>query len=476
MTPTKLTYLIIIIVSISAGLLFYQLSELMQFFGDQGWYYLSARDMVLTGNIPTVGIASSHPWLHQGAYWTYILAAIFSVTNFSPIAPGYFTAGIGVITVLLMYVIGKRMFSPTVGLLAAFLYATSPLITIHARAPYHTSLIPLVTLFFIYSLYRWLSGKVICFPITIFLIAVLYNFQISTTPYLIVFALFVVYGFWGKKNYFTEILTRKILGLSFLAWLIPMIPMLIYDFQNGFPQTVKFVIWIGYRVALLFGFSSIHGDKVFEPLAPFMPFTIEKIQQLIFLPNSYIAILLLLSPFLYVSYRLYVQFKEKKSSLALVTLYICFTLPFMSYLAIKTTSEAYWPMFFPSVILLISVAATYAIHVKKLKVVTIVIILLVGITNAYSLVKNNYLMNVSQFGFPFQERLTAAQIITTQADGREYNIQGVGAGSKFESFTMPYEYLTWYLGAKVSDDKENLQFTVIENNNGIRVVEKIETK
>ncbi len=476
MTFTKPTYLIILIVAVSAGLLFYRLSELMQFFGDQGWYYLSARDMILRGNVPIVGIPSSHPWLHQGAYWTYILAAIFSVTNFSPIAPGYFTAGIGVITVLLMYMIGKRMFSPTVGLLAAFLYATSPLIIIHARAPYHTSLIPLVTLFFIYSLYRWLRGKVIYFPITIFLIAVLYNFQISTTPYLAVFALFVIYGFWKKKNYFTEILNRKILGLSFFAWLIPMIPMLIYDFQNGFPQTVKFVLWIGYRVALLFGFPSIHGDRVFEPLAPFIPFTIEKIQQLIFLPNSSIAITLLLGAFSYLSYILYAKYKSKKASVALITLYICFAIPFISYLGIKTTSEAYWPMFFPTAILLIAVAAVYGMQVKRLKVVMVGIILLVGITNAYTLVKSNYLMNISQFGFPFHERLSASKIITTQADGREYNIQGVGAGSKFESFTMPYEYLTWYLGAGASDDKENLQFTVIENNNGIKVVEKIETK
>jgi len=43
-----------------------RISTLMPFIGDQGWFYLSARDLALGKSFPLVGIASSHPWLHQG--------------------------------------------------------------------------------------------------------------------------------------------------------------------------------------------------------------------------------------------------------------------------------------------------------------------------------------------------------------------------------------------------------------------------
>ena len=151
-------YLIILIVAVSAGLLFFRLLDLMPFSGDQGWFYLSAKDMLFTGNIPLVGIATSHPWLHQGPFWTYTLAIIFSLTHFNPLAPGYFTAGLGVIMVFLVYFIGRHLFSKNTGLIAAFFYSTSPLVIITARMPYHTSFIPLFVLAFIWSLYKSSKG------------------------------------------------------------------------------------------------------------------------------------------------------------------------------------------------------------------------------------------------------------------------------------------------------------------------------
>ena len=45
------------IIIFSAIVLLYRLSDLMPFIGDQGWFYLSARNMLVHGNIPLVGIA-----------------------------------------------------------------------------------------------------------------------------------------------------------------------------------------------------------------------------------------------------------------------------------------------------------------------------------------------------------------------------------------------------------------------------------
>ena len=71
---------------------------------DIGWFYISARDLIINHEIPLVGIESSRPWLHQGAIWTYILAIILWISNFNPVAPAYITALIDIATLLIVFV------------------------------------------------------------------------------------------------------------------------------------------------------------------------------------------------------------------------------------------------------------------------------------------------------------------------------------------------------------------------------------
>ncbi len=163
----------------------YRLNELMVFIGDQAWFYLSARDMLLTGTIPLVGIASSHPWLHQGPLWTYMLSFALFLGNFHPLSGAYLTAFLGTVSVFVLYVVSSKMFSPLVGIVAAGLYATSPLVVQNARFAYHTTPIPIFVMLYIFCLYLWLRGKKKYFLFLPLLLAILYNFELATIPKLI---------------------------------------------------------------------------------------------------------------------------------------------------------------------------------------------------------------------------------------------------------------------------------------------------
>ena len=193
--------LLIFILLIGAFLRLYKLPQLMPFIADQGWFYISARDMLMGGGIPLVGITSSHTWLHQGAMWTYILAVILKLFNYNPVAPAVFTALLGVITVFVVYKLGKELFSERVGLIPAFLFATAPIIIADARMAYHTSSIPLITALLILSVYRWLGGKILYFPLSLFLIALLYNFEIATFPLSATVFLITLFGLIKKKKW-----------------------------------------------------------------------------------------------------------------------------------------------------------------------------------------------------------------------------------------------------------------------------------
>ncbi|MEK7502576.1 MAG: glycosyltransferase, partial [Patescibacteria group bacterium] len=186
----------------------YKLDSTMTFIGDQGWFYLSARDAVLNKEIPLVGITSSHTWLHQGPYWTYIVAFLFWIFNFNPMVPAYFTAFLGALTIWLIYKVSKELFLEKFGLISAAIYATSPLIIANDRFAYHTSPIPFFTLIFIFCVYKWTKGNYIFFAPALITLGVLYNFELATASLFGVLFIFLFYGIIRRKSWAVKIFER----------------------------------------------------------------------------------------------------------------------------------------------------------------------------------------------------------------------------------------------------------------------------
>jgi hypothetical protein len=452
----------------------FKIGELMTFIGDQGWYYLSARDMLLNGQIPLVGIASSHPWLHQGAFWTYILAALFWIFNFNPLAPAYFNIAIGALMVLLIYKIGLEMFSRKIGIIASLLYATSPLIILNNRMPYHTNLIPLFTLLFIYAIYKWLNGRIYFFPLVLFFLTILYNFEIQTALLWFVFVALLVYGVFKKTNWIKKLVNIKIVAWSFLGIIIPMIPMFLYDITHGFPQTFKFLLWIGYHIARIFGFPSIHGNQQFPTPAPFISFTLEQLQQLVFLPNLSFAVILLLGSFFVTTYFVYINFKKKKNSISHIIIYLILIVSAAGYIGTGTASAAYFPLFFVPIIFMLAIGFDCLLFQRKTRILGLMIIIFTVSLNSYFLLDRNYLTGKG-YGPTFSEKVSVAKTMIKRADGKKYNLVGKGPGSQFASFTMNYGYLMWWLGNEPSQKPEKLQFLIGENRRGI-LMEQINSK
>ena len=140
---------------------FFKISDLMIFTGDQGWFFLSARDLIVNHKIPLVGITASITWLYQGAIFTYFLAPFLWLFKFNPLGGAVLTILFNLLAIVAIYKVGKNFFGEKVGVLAALLFPTSPLIIIHSRTAYHTSLIPLFALLFFWFLYKLIkeSGK-----------------------------------------------------------------------------------------------------------------------------------------------------------------------------------------------------------------------------------------------------------------------------------------------------------------------------
>lgn len=448
----------------------YKLDTFMPFIPDQGWFYLSVRDMLTTGNIPLVGPPTSHPWIHHGALWTYTLAALLFLGKFNPVFPAYYIAVLGVLTTLLMYYVGSKAFSRTVGLVSAFLWATSPLIILNSRIPYHTSPIPFFVIILFYLTYLWVKGYVKVFPVILFLLAVLYNHEITTFVFDITIGAILLYGILKKKSWSIRLLDRKIIFLSIVLFIIPMFPFLLYDTNHGYKQTLGFGVWVLYRLIKI-PLNVIHpsASSVASPtLSASLPEFFSYFQQLIFIP-SLIASLLIL--FASIGSALSQLIKRKASKgLGLLMLFLGVAIP--GLFLHRVPIEADTLLISPFVIILIALMLERLFKVTYLRMFLILVIILIGMINAYSLLSSQYLTKGAHGRLTIKKQMDASTRVISIAGKHRYNIKGKGELSNFPVFTMPYEYILWWKGSPPSHMKEKIQIEIWEKGDKILVEKK----
>lgn len=454
----KISLIILLTLFISLFLRTANLSISMPFIGDQGWFYISARDLLVNGDIPLVGITSSHTWLHQGPLWTYILAVALFIGEFNPLSGGVITAIFGTISTYVIYRFGKEMFSQETGIVAALFYSVSPLVIFFERMPFDPSVIPFFTICYFYCIYKWINGKIKYFPLILFFIAVLYNLELATFSLVIPFILLFFFGLVKKERFVYQALNKNIFVKSVLLFLIPMIPVLIYDMSNGFKQTLVFLVWVIYKpFSFLFKTNAINPSTDFLDILNFLFINLQK---LIFNVNFEVSAIIFLLSLLVLAYKMK---KDSKSlSNPYFLLFIFLIISILGIIINKTPSDAYLPILFPFVILTVSIFFALILRIKFLRKIILSIVFVILITNFIFSYKNTFKPD-------YKNRLETVDKIIVLTNGQEYNLIGEGNGSQFESFTMNYEYLLWWKGVPPSKKKENLKIYVSENETGIKI-------
>ncbi len=440
---------ILLILLIVIGIRVYNLPKTTFFIGDQAWFYLSARDLLISHIIPLVGITSSHVWLHQGPLWTYILAIGLLFSNFNPLSGAVISLITAVATTYLLYKIGKCFVSNTVGIFAALFYAISPLAIMFDRMPYHTTLIPLSVALFVWCTLNWLNNKINYFPWVIFMLAILYNLEISTSLFFMVIGFLMFYGYRKRMIWWIGLNNERIKIKSLILFIIPMSPMLIYDFGHGFPQTFGYLAWVVYKVSQIF--SLHHSRNIINSIE----FLVRSYYQTVFPTYSLIGEAIGLFSLIYLIYLAYRQ----KSIFLIVNLFILTTLV-LGFISGGVNSEAYLPMFLP-IIFLIEAYLFFNVGLlnKYVKPVLFVIMIVIAIFN----IKASFTEVPFYPVISYANRLQAAKEIIRQTENSSYSLIGTGEGSQFASFTMNMQYLTWWLGKPEEPQNAKIEFIINEN-------------
>jgi len=127
---------------------------IIPYFADIDWFYLSAKDALLSGQFPLLGITASIVWLHQGPLWTYMLIPAFWLSNFHRLSPVVFIVFINLFLILNFYFLTLSLFNKKTAILSTIILVLNPWLMMHLRTPYHTAPIPLFEVIFLLCLIK----------------------------------------------------------------------------------------------------------------------------------------------------------------------------------------------------------------------------------------------------------------------------------------------------------------------------------
>jgi len=208
-----------------------------------------------------------------GPYHYYFLLPFYLVTRGDPVAGAYAAVANGLIISLVTYFVGRLLFSPLVGFLAAFLFAISPsLVSWNAMyAPFYA-----ITIF--YLCYRLLSSPS---PRILSLSLFLLSLGAATHLAPLSLAIPVLFSVFLSRRHFSH---HHFL-FAFLFSLLPLLPLVIFDFRHQFLNSTKLFAFITHRSPSAAYFPFLFLRSFWRSLNVFQlfPVNIERIVSLLLL-------------------------------------------------------------------------------------------------------------------------------------------------------------------------------------------------
>lgn len=151
----KIEYcLLLVILLIATFLRFYKIPNTLGFYGDEGRDALVVKRMIVDHKFTLIGPVTSVGNMYLGPLYYYMMIIPMILFNLNPVSAAYMVAFIGVLTVFLVYYLGRIAFGRKIGLLASFLYAISVLVIKTTRSSWNPNPMPFFSLILILSLYK----------------------------------------------------------------------------------------------------------------------------------------------------------------------------------------------------------------------------------------------------------------------------------------------------------------------------------
>lgn len=421
----------------------FQSSQLgsFRFSGEVGHNLLELRTAYLSGSLPLLGPPTSHPWLSFGPLYYWMLLPVWLYMAKSALSVYVLGILMGTLTVLVNYVVIRKIANIKVARISSLFLTLSPLFVSFAESGRFFYFTVFVSYLFMLTLHHFWKGIIKSGLVVGFVYGLFFNFHYSPL------FLFPVIAFMGlrKQDKIVKHLVTFFtgLGLSFL-------PFLFADVQNKFSMIKNLVLWVPYRVA---GFIGVVNKNNFDiqtlknTLNTFIAlFGRSFTSQATYWPVITVLVLIVSILFLRKHWHQLTFFKTY--------LYVVTACALIAILILGDAPLHYLLPIFPVPILLVAYAIS---ETKNWKIITFAI---------------SVLMVFSIFSFPdhtssgYRNTLVVSQYIYSDAEGQNYYLKRLGDGDKFEGdFAQNYQYQLWLLGnepTNVGVEDGNLGYLIDE--------------
>lgn len=142
------------VLSLAAFFRLYRIDQYMIFLGDEGRDAQVIKEMVDIGHFPLIGPPTSVGNIYLGPLYYYLMLVPMFLFNLNPVAASVMVGIIGVLTVGLIYYLGKVWFGRKAGLVASFLYAISPVTIAYSNFSWNPNPLPFFALLSMLGLYK----------------------------------------------------------------------------------------------------------------------------------------------------------------------------------------------------------------------------------------------------------------------------------------------------------------------------------
>lgn len=164
--PLEFKVLLIILV-VGAFFRLYRISEYMTFLGDEGRDVIVVRRLLVNFDLILIGPGTSIGNMYLGPLYYYMMAPALLLFNFSPVGPAAMVALLGIATIFFVWYVAREWFPASLklrgtafstvnigALVAAGLYAISPVVITYSHSSWNPNIMPFFALLCIYGIWR----------------------------------------------------------------------------------------------------------------------------------------------------------------------------------------------------------------------------------------------------------------------------------------------------------------------------------
>jgi 4-amino-4-deoxy-L-arabinose transferase-like glycosyltransferase len=225
----------ITIVAVAAFLRLWNFPNTLEFLGDQGRDAMTVYRLIAHHNIILLGPVTSTGNMYLGPLYYYFMAPFLWLSNMNPIGPAYAIAVLSILTVVMIYILGKELVGVRAAIIAAGGFAVSATAITLARFSWNPNPAPFFGLLLLWGLYRGLTKNPWYWPLCALCISVLIQLHyitLLTIPVAGMVWLYQIITSRQDKKKLIQII--KATTVSILIFLISLFPLVVFDFRHNF--------------------------------------------------------------------------------------------------------------------------------------------------------------------------------------------------------------------------------------------------